>query len=610
MLPTATIPEQVQFLTNPRAVVVLDAAGNLVRVTAGFAGLLQRPAAELLGTSLTELLPGPEASILPHLLQQALAGRPVDFTAELPRQRGAVTMLLLPLPAAPGEPAWFYGVAQLTEPQAATQLLLERQRQLTTILDTTADVVFVLGVEQGQYRFLYVNKSFETTTGLPTGQVVGRLTTEIIPEPSLSEVLQHYQRAITTRQAVTWQETSEYPTGRKTGEVTVTPVFGADGSCQLVGTVHDLTRQKEAEARLEASNERFHYALKATTDAVYDWNIAADTLYWGEGFEALFGHQLAQNPAPFHKWGDFVAPAEYSRVVAGLRHAAFETANVFWQERYCFQRADGSWAAVFDRGYILRDEQGRAFRMIGAMQDVSAQKEAEEQQQLLLKRLEKQNADLQQFTYIVSHNLRAPLANSLGYATLLGKVDKNSAVFEESLRHLHTSLQLLDAVVADVSSILSVRDQQGSLRPEPVALAEVCQQALQSLETQLAACGGQVLCRIPTHLAVMGSRAYFHSIFHNLLSNAIKYRADTRPLRVTIEARQRPDGRVELLVVDNGQGFDTEQGDVFQLYRRFHPNMPGRGIGLYLVKAHVESMNGHISVRSAVDAGTQFTLLF
>jgi PAS domain S-box-containing protein len=610
MTPTDPLPEQAQFLTNPRAVVVLDAAGRLRRVTAGFAGLLQRPAAELLGSSLAALLMGPEARLLPQLLRQALAGRPVNFTAELPHQPGTVTVLLLPLPALSGQPAWLYGVVELTEPQAATRLLLERQRQLATILDTTADVVFVLGVEDGQYRFLYVNKSFETTTGLPAGQVVGQLATEVLPEPALSEVLPHYQRAIATRAAVTWQETSEYPTGRKTGEVTVTPVFGADGSCQLVGTVHDLTRQKEAEARLAASNERFHYALKATTDAVYDWNIAADTLYWGEGFEALFGHQLTQNPAPFRKWGDLVAPTEYARVVAGLRHAAFETSHVFWQEHYRFQRANGSWAAVFDRGYILRDEQGRALRMIGAMQDVSVQQEAEEQQRLLLKRLEKQNADLQQFTYIVSHNLRAPLANSLGYAALLGKVDKDSAVFEESLRHLHTSLQLLDGVVADVTSILAVRDQQGSIRAESVNLGEVCRQALDSLSSQLAACGAEVACQIPDDFRITGSRAYFHSIFHNLLSNAIRYRADSRPLRVRIEASHLPDGRAQLLVQDNGQGFDTKQGDVFQLYRRFHPDTPGRGIGLYLVKAHVESMNGHISVRSAVDAGTQFTLLF
>ncbi|MCA8829619.1 sensor histidine kinase [Hymenobacter pini] len=608
MFTTATIPEQAQFVMNPRAVVV-DATGMVLRVTAGFAELVQLPAAELLGTNLAALLSAPEAQLLPQLLQQALSGRPTDFTTELPGQVGAITILLLPLPSAAGEQPQLYGVVQAMAP-VVTQAALERQRHLATILDATADVVFVLNKEGEQYRFVYVNKTFETTTGLPGEKVVGQLVNNIIPQHSLSEVLQYYQEAVTTRERVSWLEVSDYPTGQKTGEVSVTPVFAADGSCQLVGIVHDLTRQKQAEARLEVSNERFRYVLKATTDALYDWNIAADTLYWGEGFETLFGHHLKENPTPFSKWGDFVAPDEHDRVVTGLRHTAFETTNEFWQQRYRFQRADGSWAHVFDRGYILRDEQGRAFRMIGAMQDVSAQKEAEEQQQLLLKRLEKQNADLQQFTYIVSHNLRAPLANSLGYASLLGKTDKASAVFDESLKHLQTSLQLLDAVVADVTTILSVRDQQGSMRTEPVAIAQVCQQALHTLQQQLDACGAQVECRIPAGLRITGSRAYFHSIFHNLLSNTIKYRSDARPLRVVIEATQLPDGQVQLVVQDNGQGFNPNQGDVFQLYRRFHPETPGRGIGLYLVKAHVEAMNGRISVWSAEDAGTQFTLLF
>lgn len=159
-----------------------------------------------------------------------------------------------------------------------------------------------------------------------------------------------------------------------------------------------------------------------------------DTLYWGEGFEELFGHKLVQNPTPFSKWADFVHPTESQRVVLGLRRAAHETTALFWQEEYRVLRADGTGAVVFDRGNILRNAEGQAVRMIGAMQDITLRKPAETQQRLLAEKLMKQNAYLQQCGYLISHNLRAPLANALGFTDLLERVDKESEVFADCLK--------------------------------------------------------------------------------------------------------------------------------------------------------------------------------
>ncbi|RSK29517.1 PAS domain-containing sensor histidine kinase [Hymenobacter metallilatus] len=606
----------VEFAQSPEPALLLDAAGTIRLVTAGLAQLVRQPAGELLGRALADLATPYKALTAPMAVAQAATGTPTEYEAwlEVPGEALLVSFSLLALPRAVAQPCLLYAVARVLTPTTPAQELLEQERHLSIIFNTMTDVAFVLAAEEEgrRFRFVFVNQAFEKTTGLPATQVIGRLVTDVIPEPALTQVQQYYQRALRSRQPVMWQEVSEYPNGRKIGEVHITPLFieGPVRSCQLVGIVHDLTRQKETEARLQLSNERFQYAIKATTDAIYDWNIAADTLYWGEGFEQLFGHRLETNPTPFSKWADYVEPAEHHRVVEGLRHTAFRTANEFWQQEYHFRRADGSWAVVFDRGYFLRDAQGQPIRMIGAMQDISDRKEAEEQQRRLTDRLIKQNADLQQFTYIISHNLRAPLANALGYADLLSRIDRNSAVFEESLRHLSTSIQLLDAVLTDVNSILSIRDQQDSGRTEPVTVSQVCRQALVGLQQQLEECGGELRCEIPEGLRILGNRAYFHSIFHNLVSNAIKYRSDARSLLIEIQTTSTSDQHTEITIRDNGSGFDQHQGDVFQLYRRFHSDKPGRGIGLFLVKAHVESMHGQIAVQSVVGVGTQFTLRF
>jgi PAS domain S-box-containing protein len=221
-----------------------------------------------------------------------------------------------------------------------------------------------------------------------------------------------------------------------------------------------------------------------------------------------------------------------------------------------------------------------------------------------------QNQDLQQFTYIVSHNLRSPLANALGLVELLGTEAPGSPYFAQTHAHLQQNLRQLDEVLRDMNTILTIRDKQNLDATDAVPLAEVVQQVVHSLADVVAQAGGTVEVQIPAEARVRANRAYLHSIFLNLLTNAIKYRADDRPLHVRLSAEPEGDTGQRITVADNGSGFDQERAgaDVFRLYKRFHPNHPGRGMGLYLVKTHVESMHGHISVRSRVDEGTTFSI--
>ncbi len=222
-----------------------------------------------------------------------------------------------------------------------------------------------------------------------------------------------------------------------------------------------------------------------------------------------------------------------------------------------------------------------------------------------------QNQDLQQFTYIVSHNLRAPLASALGLADLLSTEEPGSPYFEETRTHLQASLHQLDRVLRDMNTILAIRDQQHLAEAEAVPLAEMVQQVVQNLQEVVDQYGVTVRVDIPADLSLRANRAYLYSIFFNLLSNALQYRADERPLEVTVTATGGEGQETRITVADNGSGFDQEQAgdDVFKLYKRFHPHRPGRGLGLYLVKTHVDSLGGHIAVHSRVDEGTRFTIV-
>ena len=156
----------------------------------------------------------------------------------------------------------------ITERLRAEEALRENERRLVSIYNTVADVIFHLAVEPGgQFRFLSVNPAFLRTTGLSLEAVVGKTVNEVIPEPSLTMVLGKYRQAIEENTIVHWEETSDYPTGRMTGVVSVAPIFDDKGTCtNLVGSVHDISERKRAVEDLAASRDeiRAHAARLVT----------------------------------------------------------------------------------------------------------------------------------------------------------------------------------------------------------------------------------------------------------------------------------------------------------------------------------------------------------
>ncbi len=151
----------------------------------------------------------------------------------------------------------------ITERRCTEAALRENEERLRSIYNTVGDTIFQLAVEpEEQFRFVSVNPAFLKTTGLTSEMVVGRLVTEVVPEPALTMVLEKYQRAIRENTVVRWEETSVYPTGEMTGDVSVAPVFDQKGNCtHLVGSVHEITDRKRAEDALRESEERLRRAV-------------------------------------------------------------------------------------------------------------------------------------------------------------------------------------------------------------------------------------------------------------------------------------------------------------------------------------------------------------
>jgi PAS domain S-box-containing protein len=142
--------------------------------------------------------------------------------------------------------------------------------------------------------------------------------------------------------------------------------------------ITDLTSYKRLEESLRLSHERFQIVAKATNEAVWDWNLLTDSLWWNEGYQNLFGYSPDEISPGIESWKSNIHPDEVNRVWQGIQQTIEHKVNA-WSDEYRFRRRDGTYAWIFDRGYLMLDAAGKPSRMIGAMQDISNWKEAEGQ---------------------------------------------------------------------------------------------------------------------------------------------------------------------------------------------------------------------------------------
>jgi signal transduction histidine kinase len=248
--------------------------------------------------------------------------------------------------------------------------------------------------------------------------------------------------------------------------------------------------------------------------------------------------------------------------------------------------------------------------------------------------LERANEEIQRFAYIVTHDLRAPLVNIMGFtAELEGGVNSVKALVErEAGAGSSNDLTLRDAQIAVndempeaigfirssttkmdglINAILKLsRDGRRTPRPERFDLGELIKSSVAAIQHQLSEAGGDINLDVRTPL-IFNDRLSLEQIFGNLFDNAVKYRAKDRPLRIGVRAESAPGDRLRIEVSDNGRGIaDQDRERVFELFRRSGAqDQPGEGIGLAYVRAVVRNLGGEISMTSTLDRGTTFRVV-
>lgn len=258
----------------------------------------------------------------------------------------------------------------------------------------------------------------------------------------------------------------------------------------------------------------------------------------------------------------------------------------------------------------LYETSGSINKILIASQNITEQKRNETEKEMLIEELTQNNSDLRQFSYITSHNLRAPLSNLLGIIKLLDTSSITDPMTILLLQNFEECTLQLNDTVNDLINVLIIKSNVNA-KKEKLDISKIFERVVHSIHNAIEQNNTIITTDFDRAYEVLFNRTYLESILLNLVTNAVKYSSPKRKSEIKVRTEESEDG-VILYFSDNGLGIDLQRykDRIFGLYQRFHEHADSKGLGLYIVNSQIRVMGGEIDVESEVDKGTTFIITF
>jgi PAS domain S-box-containing protein len=426
------------------------------------------------------------------------------------------------------------------------------------------------------------------------------------------------------------------------------PIFDPDGQVSGIFVQgHDVTEQKRSEEALRESEERFRAIANSIDQLIWATQPDGHHDYYNQRWYEYTG--VPEGSTDGEAWNGMFHPDDQERAWGVWRHC-LATGEPYHIE-YRLRHRSGEYRWVLGRAQAVRDEEGRIKRWFGTCTDIhdlrQAQDALRESRERALRteeetrrlasilaervtELDAANEEIQRFAYIVSHDLRAPLVNVMGFTSELEGAQAEIERFYRNVRQADSNLispEIRAAIESDlpeaigfirsstvkmdklIRAILKLsREGRRVLAPEPIDMAQLLEAQRHSVAHQLHERSAILLIEPLPDLT--SDRLAIEQIFGNLIDNAVKYLHPSRPGRIAVRGRHLG-ANVIYEIEDNGRGIDPKDFErIFDLFRRSGvQDQQGEGIGLAHVRALVRRLGGTISVSSRLGEGSIFTVV-
>ncbi len=388
-------------------------------------------------------------------------------------------------------------------------------------------------------------------------------------------------------------------------EVIATPFTTPEGIIIQV-FFQDITKRKQAEEALRESEARHRALVESQVDLVSRYLPDTTLTFVNDAYCKFFGKTREELIGQSYMF--MIAPEFREQVASEAKKLAQENGTVTGE--YINYRYDGKECWIQWVVKCITDEEGHTIELQAVGRDITQLKEAQAERERLIAELESKNAELERFTYTVSHDLKAPLITIRGFLGFVeqdaqsGNLNRLKEDFQRIVDATDKMQRLLDELL-ELSRIGRLMNL-----PTNIAFGDLVQDAIKLMEGILQE--RKIEVRIQEDLPVVyGDAQRLLEVIQNLLGNAVKFMGEQAQPIIEIGTCGEENGRPILYIRDNGIGIAPEHHErIFGLFNKLDPNVEGTGVGLAIVKRIIEVHGGRIWVESEADKGATFYFTF
>jgi PAS domain S-box-containing protein len=493
----------------------------------------------------------------------------------------------------------YRNIVKRNKAEAQLQRLLNGVQR---VMDASDDVICVID-EEGRLRHL--SATCERLFGFSENELIGKKYIELVHADDRAKT-NKVADEIMAGAAVADFENRYCRKDGKFIAVAWSAIWSKEDQ-QMYCIARDPSEKKETLAQLKKSQERLSHAQKIARLGSWEIDLRQQRISCSEEVFTILGRAKEEMGCDLESFYQIMHPEDVSGVRAAIERSLKRLVDLDTECRIL--KPDGEVVYIHARGEMVVDKQIRGILFQGTLQDITSHKKLEEERERVIDALTKTNADLKQFSFITSHNFRAPLSNIIAILKLIEYGQLNQYT-RELVEMLALCTQQLQQTIDDLTKVLFIKSA-GDVEIKALRFSTVIEKVENILGTALKEAGGEIKkdLEVPS---VQFNQVYLEAIISNLVSNAIKFRETNRQLQIEIKTKKGEEGKTVLIVKDNGIGIDLkrQKDKLFGLYQRFDVSVQGRGTGLFIIKSQIEALGGTIAVESNLGEGTTFIVTF
>lgn len=470
-----------------------------------------------------------------------------------------------------------------------TEELHKSEKRFRSLIENAQDIIS-LSDENGM-RF-YISPAIEIITGYSIQETINqpvfdivhpddvaqskKLRTEFMKEPGVIKPISF--RFLHKNGGFVWMEG------------TIINLLHDENVKAVVGNYHDVTERKKSEEKIRISNERFKMVSLATNDAVWDWNLDKDEVYWNDGIKSMFNYSAEDIPNG-NEWKVHIHPEDFKRVTKKIvYHIKNGIQN--WQDEYRFRCADGTYKYIYNRGFILFNNDNRPYRIIGAMQDIT---EINKLQQSLNDERIKRQKELTNATIEGQEKERTEIGREL-HDNINQLLTATKLYLDVAAKQPSMKDEMIKRSTENLSHCMEeIRRLSSALVPPSIGVnsfTDIIQDLIEPIKLATAINIGYEVKDVNKNILTNDQQLNVYRIIQEHLNNVLKH-AKANNLLISVK---HVNDHIDINIKDDGQGFDI--------------TAKRKGIGFKNIQGRAELLHGKMNVISKPGKGCLLVVNF